>query len=108
MLTRKIHRALLTSVLAQIFSEAKPNPAIIAPQNLRDAYSAATGSPSKLKQDISHTPLEFESKHKKPDDSCAVCYEDMEGEMEELEQTLVWCETCNKVCSPRGTAHRSP
>lgn len=86
-------RALLTCELQTIFDIAKPNPTVIAPQDIRDAYGVATGSKSKLK-----TPEKSQAKHKKPDDDCAICYEAMEGEEAQLEAILVWCDTCDKVC----------
>lgn len=98
-------RALLNAELQRIFREAKPNPTIVAPQSIRDAYNQAMGSSSKSGE---HTAGEssLNKNHKDPEgDDCAVCYEPMKAEPES--NALVWCETCNNVgaaflrtCSP--------
>ena len=89
-------RALVKSELERIFREAKPNPTIIAPQSIRNAYNEATGSSSQSKQHT--TGATSDQKHKDPEgDDCAICYEPMKGKLSELEKELVWCETCDKV-----------
>ena len=91
-------RALLNVELRHIFRDAKPNPTIIAPQSIRDAYNQATGSSSKSGEDASgETPSE---KHKDPEgDDCAICYEPMKAKQSKLEKELVWCDTCDNVRS---------
>ncbi|KAF8322452.1 hypothetical protein DL93DRAFT_2151694 [Clavulina sp. PMI_390] len=91
-------KALLTSELENIFSTARPNPSVLASESVMEAYSKATGSPSKGKAKAAGSSSSSAvAKHKKPDDACAICYEEMEGEMEELEKILVWCDTCSKA-----------
>ena len=88
-------RALLSSELQEIFSKAPANPTGLASQRVREAYAAATGSPSKASSSQAPHP---ESRHKNPNgDDCAVCYEAMEGDAALLETILVWCETCSNA-----------
>jgi hypothetical protein len=80
-------RALLTSELEMIFSQAPPAPNAVAHQSVRDAYAQATGETI-----TPESPLDAKKKRiPGPEDDCPVCYEGMHGVDIKL---LTFCEQC--------------
>jgi len=85
-------RALLTSELEQIFTNAPPAPNSIAHAHIREAYARATG---KIPTDA--PAADAGKKNRRipgPDDDCPICYDGMHGV---AETTLIFCEECGNA-----------
>ena len=81
-------RALITSELEEVFSNAPIAPNSLANAHVMDAYARATGKavPSKASSSSG-----VKKRIPEPGSECPICYEDMHGVAEKL---LVFCETC--------------
>ncbi|KAI0647256.1 hypothetical protein C8Q79DRAFT_615946 [Trametes meyenii] len=79
-------KALLTSELEEIFSQAPRAPAAVAHERVRDAFAQATGRTKE-----SSTQNKGRRRFPEEGDDCPVCYEGMHKVAEKL---LVFCEEC--------------
>ncbi|KAF8481285.1 hypothetical protein DFH94DRAFT_449321 [Russula ochroleuca] len=79
-------KALLASELQSIFANAPQAPNALAHDNVRDAYARATGKAP------SSTPSDSRRRIPGPEDSCPICYEDMQDISK-----LVFCDECGNA-----------
>ncbi|KAG9020134.1 hypothetical protein FS837_008570 [Tulasnella sp. UAMH 9824] len=86
-------KALISSELQEIFENARPNPASVASQRVREAYGEITGSSSSQGPSKPTQPPEGRRKFEE-DDECAVCYETLK---DVPDSDLVWCGTCKNA-----------
>jgi hypothetical protein len=87
-----VTRALLTSELETIFSQAPPAPNSIAHRHIREAYARATGKSTAVE-----TTDDDNDKKRRipgPDDDCPICYESMHNIDVKL---LTFCEECGNA-----------
>ncbi|KAG8895771.1 hypothetical protein FRC00_006945 [Tulasnella sp. 408] len=92
-LTVRDCRALISSELQEIFDNARPNPASVASQRVREAYGEITGTSSSQGPSKPTQPPEGRRKFEE-DDECAVCYETLK---DVPDSDLVWCGTCKNA-----------
>lgn len=83
-----IFRALLTSELETIFSEAPLAPNSVAHPRIREAHARATGTTTTAAASTTNRRMPG------PDDDCPICYESMHGVNE---KSLVFCEDCGNA-----------
>ncbi|KAF8236732.1 hypothetical protein L208DRAFT_1390229 [Tricholoma matsutake] len=81
-------KALLTSELETIFSEAPLAPNSVAHPRIREAHARATGKTTTAAASTTNRRMPG------PDDDCPICYESMHGVNE---KSLVFCEDCGNA-----------
>jgi len=81
-------KALLTSELQDIFSQAPLAPNALANARVREAYARATG---KATSSSAAAKQPEKKRVPGPEDDCPICYENMHRAKADI---LVWCEEC--------------